>query len=109
EIDFFPPGVADVVDPQVATSAIEREAPGIPKAVAPDFPSGTRLVGERIRRRHGVRLRGIDVEPQDLAYQRTEVLRALGLFVVAKRDIQIAVGSECQRSAVVVLALFGDG
>ena len=106
EVDFLERVLADVADPEVAGRAVEAEAPRIAQTVRPDLAARAGALGERIRRRNGVRRAVIDVDAQDLAEELIEVLgvvvRIAAGAAVAGADVEIAVGSELQLPAVVV-------
>ena len=104
-VDLLVAILADVADPQVAGLAIEREAPRVAQAERPDEVV-TRHADVGIRGRDRVRLPRVDVDPEDLAQQRTEALGAVagiaGAAAVAHPDVEIAVGPEREHPAVVV-------
>jgi hypothetical protein len=90
---------------------VEGHPPGVAEAVGVDLvPSGS--PDERVVRRDTVGLRAIDVDPEDLPEQRPEVLPVpsrrmaspdvAGAAAVAERDVEVAVGAEGDRTAVVV-------
>src|SRR5262249_27931712 len=96
-VDLLPAASTHVADPQVTGRAVEREAPGVPQPVADDL---------------GLRMRRVDVDPEQLAEQRVEVLRSvlrvsLGA-AVAHADVESAVRAEGQLAAVVVRVRLGD-
>ena len=100
---------ADVADPQVAGLAIERHPPRVAQPEVPDLGQCVGLVHERVVGRDRVaRVAGtaIDVDPEDLAEERVHplavVVRVAARAAVAGRDVQVAVGPEGRRSAVVV-------
>ena len=102
--------LADVADHQVAGQPVEREAPGVSQPVAPDLVAAVRA---------SVRRTGCPVGPctprdrspadrfEDLPEQGLEVLGvAVGIALgpaVPGRDVEVAIGSELELAAVVVL------
>src|SRR5207248_2587794 len=82
QIHFLPPGFADVADPHVAGRTIEAVAPRISESVRPDLAARTRAIDKWIGWWNRVWLGRIDVDAQDLAEQRAQILRLLGALVV---------------------------
>ena len=109
DVDLLPAPLADVADPQVAGLAIERHPPRVAQPEVPDLGQGVGLVHERVvgwDRVARVTGTSVDVDPEDLAEERVHplavVVRVAARAAVAGRDVQVAVGPERQRSAVVV-------
>ena len=98
--------LADVGDEEIAGLPVEAEAPGVAKAVGPDLRQRALGVPERIRRRNRVRRAAVHVEPQDLSEEHAEVLRAIAGIAAAtavpEADVQVAIGTERELSALVV-------
>src|SRR5262249_36004589 len=106
DIDLFPRVLTDVADPKIARLSIEREAPGIPKAVGEDLLLRRRAAAEWIVRRNGIGLPPLDVDAEHLTEEHPRVLRALSGIprraTVTEAGIQKAVGAEDDVAAVVV-------
>jgi hypothetical protein len=66
ELDLFPVVLADVADPQLASHAVEGEAPRVPQAIVPDLSRLAGIPGERLVGRD-VRRRKLRVDAQQLA------------------------------------------
>ena len=85
--------------------AVEAEAPGIPKPVAPDFGSYVGSAGKRIVRGHHIGCRS-DVESQNGTKQIRQVLAAAERIStrasISQTEIEVAIGSEQQLPAVVI-------
>ena len=98
--------------PDLPALAVGRDAPGIAQSISPDLRARPRGADEGIVRRHTIRLSGrraIDIQPQHLAAERTEVLRHVVRIearrAVARRHIEHAIIAEGRRHAVVPIAL----
>ena len=106
EVDLLARALSDVADEHVAGRAVEREAPRVPQAVGPDLPARARDAHERVGGRDRVRPGRVDVEAELLAEHLGQVLGVLARVAaapaVAGRDVEVAVGPELQRAAVVV-------
>ncbi len=110
EVDLLPLVLPDVRRPEVAGLAVETHAPDVAQAVRPNLPARVVLApGERVVRRDAVRQlagAGIDVDAENLAQQRAQVLRVVmrvvGLAAVARGDVKLAVRPEQNHAAVVV-------
>src|SRR5207302_7310170 len=106
-VDFLPPVLADVGDEQVAIRAVEGKAPGVAQSVGPNFGPGPCGVDERIVRRDADAA-GLpfDVEAQELAQERSPILRVIHRVTrrsaVAHSDVEVTVRSEADLAAVVV-------
>ena len=85
-VDLFPDVLADVAGPQRATITVERQPPDVANAIGIDLGSGVRTrPTSSCRPGDGVLLACvlvIDVDPQDFAQQRAEILAGLVLIVV---------------------------
>jgi len=77
EVHLFASALADVGDEQITGLSVEAEAPRVAQAVGPDLRHGALRRAKRIRRRDRVRKRAVDVQAQDLAEERAEVLGAI--------------------------------
>ena len=88
----------DVVDVHATGAGLETEGERIAQAVRPDR---LRKPGLRAVERVVGRNRAVVVETQDLAEDRSEVLRVGGRAVLADRRIELAVRTEAERAAVV--------
>ena len=69
-VDFFGRVLADVAEPQVASVAVEAEAPWVSQADREDFGACARGGGVGVIGRDGVRQgrgRCVDVDPQEIA------------------------------------------
>ena len=79
--------------------AIEGDPPRVAQAIGVNFGAGPFTVDERVVGRNGVRLAiflAVDIDPQDRAEQRAEVLAVAEHIVAAaaipQGDVQVAVG-----------------
>src|SRR5262249_13899252 len=109
EVDLFVEVLADVGGPQDAGLLVEGHTPDVAQAPRPGFRPRVFAIDERVVLRNRVVLAlalAVDVDAQDLAEKRFEVLAVvegiIGGATVAESDVQIAVGSEANRAAVVV-------
>ena len=115
-IDFLPPVLTDVGDPEAAGQGIERQAPGIAKTEGPDFgPDAGALRDEGIVLRDAVAAASgtfVDVQPQYFAQQGAEILSVVVGVVrrsaVAESDVEMSVRSEGQGSGIMVAVGLGD-
>jgi len=110
DVDLLPRVLPDVAGPQGAGIGVEGEAPGVAQAERPDLAARARGRDEGVVARDRVgaaRLLAVDVDPQDLAEQAAEILRALARVVrgaaVADAEVEHPVGAEHGLAAVVVL------
>jgi hypothetical protein len=119
QVDLFSGVLAYVADPEVTSRAVKRKAPGIAKAVGPYLGSGiassTGRSGKRIIGRDSVVAiagRIIDIDSQDRSQQSGRVLTVAVWIAtttaVAEPNVKITVGTESQRSAVVVAERLRD-
>ena len=113
DVDLFVVVLTDVGDPEIAGRAVEREAPRVAQAVGPDLRASAtaceRVVG---RDPVGGVLSSAGIDAQDLAEQRVQrlpvaALRVTGACVtlaatIAEPDVEHAVGTERELSAVVI-------
>ena len=101
-VDFLTVGLTDVSDVEVSGGRIERDSPRIAKSVCPDLVR-TGGTDERVAAGGGRRHR---VDTHDRRQQRRRVLAvARGIVLtppVAKRDVEVAVGTEGEGTSVVV-------
>ena len=109
DVDLLVRALAHVGRPEQARRPVERHPPHVPQAVGPDLSAGARHPHERIvgwNRVGQARVPAVDVDPQDGAEQRAEILgvaiRIVAGAAVAERDIEFAVGPEGEGAAVVV-------
>ena len=109
QVDFLPQVLTHVAAPQRARLAIESDAPRIAQPVGIDLGGLVLLADERIVRGNSVgplAVAPVNVDPQDLSEQRIEILAVLvgivGQAAVAGGDVQITVGPERDRPALVV-------
>src|SRR6266576_6735688 len=100
DIDFLPGFLTNIGDVEIASRAIEREAPRIAQSVRPDLRAERVVAGDRVTARH------IDVEPQQLAEQGAGILRVLiripSATAIAGPGVQFSIRSELELPAVVV-------
>jgi hypothetical protein len=110
-IDFFPRALTDVGDEQRAVERVDVEAERIPEPVGPDQTlvrgrrGGERIVGgcdEAARCGAGAGRQPRHVESQDHAAQTRRVLRRAWHGILTEAHVQHAVGTESQRSTVVI-------
>jgi hypothetical protein len=92
DVHLLPRVGPDIADVEVAGRAVEREAPGVAEPVGDDL---------RLRRA------AADVDPDELAEQASGILRRRLRVPVADPDVEEAVRSELELTAVVVVAALG--
>ncbi len=99
-VDLLPEVRADVVDERPTGCGLHRERKRIAKAQEPDrfVDSGCGRV-ERVVGGDG----SVGIDPQHLALQRRHVLGVRAVLVVADRDVELAVGTEVDGTAVVLI------
>ena len=110
EIDFLVNVLSDIADIKVAGGAVEGETPRIAQTVSPNLTAVAALVRERVAGGNRVRrCASFDIDAQNLAEQRVRVLPAAqGIApaaAIADADVEIAVGTEGELSAVVIRVL----
>ena len=89
-VDLLPAKVAHVAAIELASGAVELEAPGIAESIGPDRPQLAGLAGERIVSRD----RTVLVDPQDFPVRIAQVLGIRPVAVIADCEVQLAVGSK---------------
>src|SRR3990172_12494119 len=78
DVDLLVEVLANVADEHGSRESVEREAPRIAQAVAPDLGLGVRLTGvadKRVAFRDPVRVARIDIYAQDFAQEFVQPLR----------------------------------
>ena len=122
-VDLLAGALSDVADDHGAGAAeagvVEGPLPRVAEAEGPDLGPGVdrRVVDEGVVGGHaqavGVRRWHVDIDAEHLAEQRGGILRAvLGIVAaaaVAHPDVEVAIGAEVQRAAVVVRVGLRDG
>ena len=112
DVDLFPKGLADVGRVEgVITLAVKGQSPGITNTVSPNLRAGFLAVGKRIVLGNAVSLGSVDVDAQDFAQERVEVLSVaevgpLAIIVaissVAHTDVEKTLRSKGHPTSVVV-------
>jgi spermidine/putrescine transport system substrate-binding protein len=116
DVDLLVTSLADVGgDEWAGAGAVEGQAPGVADAPGVDFGTGAGFSDERVVGGDGVGLAvgaAVDVEAEDLAEERGEVLGVagggavealiVGVAAVADAEVEEAVGAEGEAAAVVV-------
>jgi hypothetical protein len=116
EARFLDRVLADIGDQKITRLAIETEPPRIAQTVRPDFGPGALLLDEWVVLGDAVRKvvrRRVDINPQDRAKQGAQVLTVpFGIATgatVAETDVQVAVRSKEEQTAVVIGVRLLDG
>src|SRR5690606_26556673 len=135
EVDLFPVVLADVRNIEIAGFGIEVDHVGIAYAISPDFRQGPDLdpseflLGDA-EEDHETLLRGfdnrivgrnvvspvvvvhVDVDPEQLAQARAEVLTGLERIAlpaaISGGDVEVSVGTKSDRATVVVVVRLLD-
>src|SRR6185369_5330989 len=95
----------------VARSKLKRH--GLRNPLAQIKPNGSAAVGFGLLSGTARRVLDVDIDPQDLSKQRRIALAVPAWIVlvapVSHADVQIAVGSECELTAIVIGERLVDG
>src|SRR5207244_9398349 len=106
EVVLLPAVLPDVGDHEVSRQPVEREAVGITEPVGPDLRPGRGAPRKRVVLRHVVAATRPGLDPQQLPQPRTQLLtpavRVVGAASITRTDVELPVGSELDRSSVVV-------
>src|SRR5262249_44867107 len=86
-VDLFPLVLADVAGPELAGQAVEAEAPGVAKTVSVDLRLAAARA-ERVVARDAVGRAVVDVDAEDLAEERRQLL-AVALRVAARAAVAV--------------------
>ncbi len=111
EVDLLILILPHVAEPERAGLRVEREAPRVPQAVGPDLAAPA-AGGERVVGRDAIPRAVAYVDAQQLGEQHVLVLpvphRIAARAAIAHRDVQVAIGSERELTAVVVVERLRD-
>src|SRR5690606_7734919 len=106
---LFDVTLSDIRNIEIAGFAIERESPGIAETQRPDFPTSAICADKRIVVRYAICERiatCVDIDSQDLAQERAEVLtvplRVSTAAPIAQPDVEIAIRPEEEQTDIVV-------
>ena len=110
EKDRFPEILAHFTGPEVAGLAVEADLPGLAKAEGKDLGQRSGRMDEWVIGRDGVgldRVGSVDIDTEDgreqIAGELTGPHRIALSKTVAGRDVEVAVGAELERAAVVAI------
>ena len=101
-VDLFPGVHTDIVDVVEASAGLDSGREWVPQPDRPDCPiDARRLAVKRVVRWD----RAVGVDPEDLAQRSVQRLRVRRMFVLADADVELAIGTELERTAVMMPAV----